>query len=206
VKTKRQKKQKGPGRPTKFTPRNVQRILSSIALGASIRLAGLSAGVDEDTIHLWMKRGEREGPGSAYFGFSAQMKEREGLAVKRWLKVIDDSAKHGNWCAAAWKLERLHPEQYSRPPLVRIEPQHLSDDELENRIRSLVHRTGLVGLASSKPGKAPPIPPRIPPGTNTLPPGNGHGGNGVNGGVTPGRVPRNDVNESEEPQGEADTG
>lgn len=109
---KRQKSIRRPGRPTLFTPDRLKLILQSVELGCADMLCGMAAGVDYGTIREWVVRGENEGKGP-FFEFAEDLKKAKGKRTNRLLGKIEvASTKH--WQAAAWKLERLHPEQYGR--------------------------------------------------------------------------------------------
>ncbi len=139
------------GRPTILT-RRVERIITrAVALGMPLSIACYRAGIPERTVFLWKQLGEKGK--QPYARFLHAVKKAESTMVDRCLGIIDKAAEK-QWTAAAWRLERIHPDVYSRPPLVKLEPSHLSDEELEKRIRTLVDRVGLPDLAEgSKRGK-----------------------------------------------------
>lgn len=104
------------GRPTKYTPENVERILTAVKLGAPLTHACNYAGIHFDTLNEWRKQ---------YPEFSAQLKEAEGEAVKGWLDKIEAAAADGNWQAAAWKLERRYPHDFGRRDRMPIDEHEL---------------------------------------------------------------------------------
>jgi hypothetical protein len=89
----------------KYTPERIKRLTEAISLGSTRKLAAQYAGIDEDTLRAWEKR---------YPEFKASLLEAEGRAVVGWLAKIEKAANDGTWQAAAWKLERLHAEDYGR--------------------------------------------------------------------------------------------
>jgi hypothetical protein len=89
----------------KYTPERIKRLTEAISLGSTRKLAAQYAGIDEDTLRAWEKR---------YPEFKASLREAEGRAVVGWLAKIEKAANDGTWQAAAWKLERLHAEDYGR--------------------------------------------------------------------------------------------
>lgn len=99
------------GRPTLFTPENCEKILQGIRLGSPDMIAPLAAGVQYATFRLWVQRGEREGQGP-FFEFAEALQKAKGDRVSRWLAIVEKAAVT-TWTAAAWKLERLHPEFFS---------------------------------------------------------------------------------------------
>ena len=93
------------GRPTKYTPETVKKIVDAIRVGATFRLACDYAGITEETFSQWRKK---------YSEFSDAIKEAEGQGVVGWLAKIEKAANEGVWQAAAWKLERRYPKEYGR--------------------------------------------------------------------------------------------
>ena len=73
--------------------------------------------VDEQTFTNWKRRGEKETAG-LYFGFLGAVKKAEVQAIARNVTVIQTAARD-SWQAAAWWLERKHPQEWGR---TRLEP------------------------------------------------------------------------------------
>lgn len=164
------------GRPSHFTPENREKILTAVRLGTADMIMGASAGVDYSTIRGWVAKGEKEGKGE-FYEFSLALKAAKGERVNRWLAMIEKAAQIGTWQAAAWKLERLYPEQYGRTVQrvenvgadgkalpapethvhVNLDLSRLNDDELE-LYRRLASR-GAVEAAGSPPGGVSGTPP-----------------------------------------------
>ena len=103
------------GAKTKLTPEVQKTITDAIQLGSTYVLAAQAGGIDYSTLAIWMRKGERD-PGE-YRTFFEAVKKAEGQRASRWLAVIEKAASEGEWQAAAWKLERLHPETYGRKRL-----------------------------------------------------------------------------------------
>jgi hypothetical protein len=105
------------GRPTKFTPEACEKILTAIKLGVPDTVAPTVAGVDYATFRGWInKRGRR------YSEFSDAVKAAKGERVQRWLALIEQHATT-NWTAAAWKLERMYPEEFGRVDRIDMRAQ-----------------------------------------------------------------------------------
>ena len=92
------------GRKSKYEPERVERLLEAIRLGATYRHACDYAGIHIDTFYGWQDKHPE---------FSEQIKLAEGAGVISNLQVIK-TASAENWTAAAWLLERRHPEDYGR--------------------------------------------------------------------------------------------
>ena len=98
------------GRPSKLTPEIQQKIVWALRLGNYRKSAAEYAGVSERTLCDWMRRGTEETHG-AYADFCQEVVAAEQAAEIRALGVIQQAAKR-DWKAAAWFLERKHPERY----------------------------------------------------------------------------------------------
>lgn len=100
------------GRPTKLTPETQKKITEAIRLGATYKLACQYAGLAYNTFNEWMKAGDVATSGR-FRDFNDAVKLAEGAAVVGWLAKIEKAASDGTWQAAAWKLERLHGDDYA---------------------------------------------------------------------------------------------
>lgn len=100
------------GRPTKLNDEIQARIVAFLGAGAYIETAAAAAGVSKQTLYNWLHRGadgERR-----YVGFLDAVERAQSEADLRDLKTIREAAQNGVWQAAAWRLERRHPEQWGR--------------------------------------------------------------------------------------------
>jgi transposase len=100
---------------TRITPTEemMKRLEQAIGLGATWDLAAKYTGISHDTLERWRKRGAREKSG-VFREVLDRIHAAEGRAVVGWLAKIEMAAGEGDWRAAAWKLERRYPDQYSR--------------------------------------------------------------------------------------------
>jgi hypothetical protein len=95
-------------------------IIRWLKAGAFRRHAAEAAGVSEDALNQWLKRGaagER-----AFLELYADVRRTQAEDAIRMQAVITSAAmKHveGDWKAAAWNLERKYPKLYGR----QAEPQ-----------------------------------------------------------------------------------
>jgi hypothetical protein len=101
------------GRPTKLTPKLQAEICTSLATGAYVETAAAVHGVSKMTLYDWLKRGNNgEKP---YVGFLDAIKSAEAASEQLALSRIDTAAEDPkNWTAAAWRLERKHPDRWGR--------------------------------------------------------------------------------------------
>lgn len=114
------------GEPTKRTLPIVKRVIQATELGAPRWLAARYGGISPSTLYLWM---------ATYKPFREMMQEAEAKNAMRLLARIEAASVH-SWAAAAWKLERLNPEEYGRTTRTEVsgDPQaalrhaHSADD------------------------------------------------------------------------------
>lgn len=97
-------------RPTKFDQTTAAVILKAVADGLPNETAARLAGIAERTLYHWLRRG-RAGE-EPFFQFFHELKKQQAQAVSDAVGVIRAAAKRGQWKAAAWWLERRHPDLY----------------------------------------------------------------------------------------------
>jgi transposase len=147
------------GRPTKFTPETRDAICDALRAGASYELACRAAGLAYFTFRRWIERGEDaeraadDSPAAApYREFCERVKRAEWEHAQRNLALLAEAARlPQHWPAAAWQLERRHPEYRQN-----VQHQHGG---------TVAHTLQLVDLASIRPRAD------LPPGAGTW---NGH--------------------------------
>ena len=98
------------GRPTKLTSEVVDAVTKAIADGVPQRTAAALAGVSESTLQNWLKAG-RERTTVAFVQFLERVKKARAEAVAVAIANINRASRR-DWRAAAWWLERMHPDQY----------------------------------------------------------------------------------------------
>ena len=103
-----------------------ERLLAAIRLCASLNKACAFAGLHPETFRRWRRKAEaeirrREDPAETpdpemepYVELYQEVEQAEGEATVAMLGQIEKAALNGNWQAAAWKLERRFPDEYSR--------------------------------------------------------------------------------------------
>ena len=100
------------GRPTKLNADLQQRIVKFMGAGAYIETAAAAAGISKVTLYSWLHRGAAGEEPFAAFLNAVDVAQSE--ADLRDLAVIRKAAAEGTWAAAAWRLERRHPDQWGR--------------------------------------------------------------------------------------------
>jgi hypothetical protein len=104
-----------PNRATlkaKITPEIVEQITNAVRAGNYIDVAAAYVGVHRDTLYTWMKKG-RVATSGPYYEFVAKLDQALAAAEVRDVALIGKAAER-EWTAAAWRLERKHPDRYGR--------------------------------------------------------------------------------------------
>jgi hypothetical protein len=115
------------GRPTKLDSTTQQKFIDAVREGLPYSTACALAGIAETTFAVWRQRADAE-PESPYAGFVRALKEAEAEAEAANVKRIRSAADNGQWQAAAWILERRHPDKWARTD--RTEQQHSGQVEI----------------------------------------------------------------------------
>src|SRR5262245_19552044 len=118
------------GRPSKLTPEVQALVVQALSAGTTRADACEYAGIGQTTFRTWMRRGGEE-PDGPYGAFRAAVKKAMATAVIRNVALIQTAAK-SQWQAAAWWLERVHPDRYGRDTF-RV-------GELERQLKDLERR------------------------------------------------------------------
>lgn len=148
---------KRPGRPSKVAPGITAKVCEAIRAGSPREFAVARAGLAKDTFYAWLRRGARalaaaDGDPSQvpagerpYADFSDAVEKALADAVFADVSLIRQAAEKGAWQAAAWRLERMHPEHFGRRDRMAVEqPGHtertvdlrkLTDAELDELAR-----------------------------------------------------------------------
>jgi hypothetical protein len=115
------------GRPTELTEDIIDTVVMALRSGAYIETAMNFVGVDRARFYDWNKKAmeelkerdealdqglDRPEKMEIYVQFHNAVKKAMAEAELLMLKIITDAANKGNWMAAAWRLERKHPDRY----------------------------------------------------------------------------------------------
>lgn len=134
------------GRPTKLDDLLAKRIVDAVSCGLPWKLAAQAAGIGWSTLKEWKAKGRAgEAP---YAAFLARLEEAEAKHAHAAMAMIMAAAtdpKH--WTAAAWALERRHPELFALKRVIEPEAEAVKEqaaDDLE------VARSVVAALESKK--------------------------------------------------------
>lgn len=102
-----------PGRKNKLTKELINYASKLVEAGATITAVAKALGVSRETIHRWLREGEKQQEGLMHDFYEA-FNRAEAKAIARNVAIIQRSAQSGNWQAAAWWLERKYPEEWGK--------------------------------------------------------------------------------------------
>jgi len=102
----------------KLTPEVTEIIVQFIEKGNTYETAAQAVGICRQTLHNWMKRGEKEEPD--FLRFLQDIKKAKAKAETKHIEIIE-KAMDKNWQAAAWWLERSNKEQWGMRQEVKME-------------------------------------------------------------------------------------
>lgn len=146
------------GRPTKLTTETQERIVSALRAGNYQDTAAQYAGITRQTFYSWLERGrierERISAGekprkteTIYLDFVDAVETARADAEARTVALVMKAANEGTWQAAAWFLERSHPQRWGRLNRTEISgPQGgpiettVDAEELEEKLAALLER------------------------------------------------------------------
>lgn len=100
-----------------YTPEVAARIVELVSAGVPIEHAVSAAGVSKATFYRWMQLAESGKAGGKvathYIDLRDAVEKARSEAVAHNVAIVEAAAPK-NWQAAAWWLERVHPEQFAR--------------------------------------------------------------------------------------------
>ncbi len=147
-------RQRTRGRPCGLTEERQAILLSAIKKGLPLKDAASIAGISYASLNRWQNKGEEEDAPPEFRNFCNHLREAQSVAVDTLLSQITNAARK-DWKAAAWILERRHPEAWGRTqrlehagpgglPIatVALSPsearQYISDDALHEIVRETI--------------------------------------------------------------------
>ncbi|MBS1983804.1 MAG: hypothetical protein JST16_06505 [Bdellovibrionales bacterium] len=124
------------GTSPKLTAKVIERIAASIRSGCYVETAVALEGLSKQSFYRWLKQAESDDATELTQKLSDAVKKAMAAAELRDLAVIDRAAQQGEWTAAAWRLERKHPERWGRQARIQHEHTGAGGGPIE-----VVHRT-----------------------------------------------------------------
>ena len=98
-------------RPSKLSPAILEKVCEGVRLGMSYERASVRVGITATALREWMRKDEAGNP--RYAGVVAAVQKARADGETRLLARIH-KASEDDWKAAAWILERRHPESYAK--------------------------------------------------------------------------------------------
>jgi hypothetical protein len=158
------KLKKPVGRPCLLTKTCEAKLLSAIEEGMPLKQAAMLAGICYETLNRWRIRGEDENAPIEFRQFCQSLRRSQAMAMQACVSCIRKAANH-EWRAAAWLLERRHPEEFSLPekiehsgrngkplfnfpPVETIEPEALIRMKKQAGVAELVKKLGSILMAN----------------------------------------------------------
>ncbi len=97
----------------KFTSRRRSAILRKMREGHYAKTAAETSGITEQTLYIWLKKGEDPDRYPEHAAFLEAYRKAEATAEEQAIKAIQ-AAFPDDWRAAMTYLERRHPERWAR--------------------------------------------------------------------------------------------
>lgn len=130
-------------RPTKLTPELQDQMCNVLRTGVFIDAACHYVGISPATYYNWTDRG-RAGE-EPFAEFLEAVEKARASATVRALTLVQKAAED-SWQAAAWYLERSHPDQFGRRTNIAganggpVQIEQSDDDQREARLKALVQQ------------------------------------------------------------------
>jgi transposase len=137
------------GRPTKFTPERVDKLLSALKSGNYRTVACQYAGISTATLHNWIKIAEGPDAPPEYVEFLDALNKAEAQAEVVDISIIRQAAHNGQWQAAAWIRERKNPERWGRRDVSKLELTGADGGPVDVRVGIGVDQSSILGLAAA---------------------------------------------------------
>jgi len=131
----------------KLTPKIIEEAAKLISIGSYARTAMHALNINPSTWYEWIKIGDRAAhkltkneeltPDERMkYNFTTALKKAEGMFIAQNLNLIQQAAPK-NWQAAAWLLERRHPDMFSLTQRIQVTPvpQPLTVEEIQQYLK-----------------------------------------------------------------------
>lgn len=123
------------GRPPKYTPERLERILQDIADRIPYEFAAEANGIDESTLYDWINKGKLDNQNdldTPLAQFSKDIKRIEANKIKYHMQKISDNVER--WQSDAWVLERRFYKHFGANVLQKEQEERLS--KLEDKFKA----------------------------------------------------------------------
>jgi len=142
------------GRRTRLQPEFIAEFAQHITDGVMPMTACQMMGVNDSMYYQWMADG-RANRAQPCIDFERAVEKAKAACMKRRIGIIEHAAER-TWQAAAWLLERSHPEMYalrnrlevSHPEPMRVEVKQIEPDV--DRIAAILTVLAGVGIVPTE--------------------------------------------------------
>lgn len=137
------------GRRPKLTDEIQRIIVETIQVGATFEAAAGRAGVGVQTIHEWRRRGkgeDKDRPSTPRLAAFAAAVEKAMADAETGCVSTIRKASRTQWQAAAWLLERRHPDRYGRADRYQVEMHaHVTTENPRERLARILAPKAATG-------------------------------------------------------------
>lgn len=109
------------GRKSKLDSERQKKLLSAIRMGNDKKVACAVAGISEATLYRWLELAQKKNARVELKEFRESFERAEAEAEVIKVGRINQAADSGRWQAAAWWLERKHPERWGQQTKIKAE-------------------------------------------------------------------------------------
>jgi len=109
------------GRKSKLDSERQKKLLSAIRMGNDKKVACAVAGISEATLYRWLELAQKKNARAELREFRESLERAEAEAEAIKVGRINQAADNGRWQAAAWWLERKHPERWGQQTKIKTE-------------------------------------------------------------------------------------
>ena len=120
---------------TKLTPELQEKFCKAIENGDSILGACGYVGITERTYYNWMDRAAEAKTKTKFVKFKECVDKAKAKALHNFEQVITNASME-HWQAAAWMLERRHPNLYGKRENIEADVNHKGLTGLADAIKS----------------------------------------------------------------------
>jgi len=109
------------GRKTKLDEARADKLIKAIKGGNDKKVACQFAGISETTLYRWLEQSKSKNASQELRDFRESFERSEAEAEFAYVTRIAQAASNGRWQAAAWWLERKHPERWAQHTKIQAE-------------------------------------------------------------------------------------
>ena len=109
------------GRKSKLDDARRDKLLKAIRVGNDKKVACALAGISEATLYRWLELAQKKNARAELREFRESLERAEAEAEVLKVGRVSQAADNGRWQAAAWWLERKHPERWGQQTKIKTE-------------------------------------------------------------------------------------